>query len=148
MKTVCEGRLDGRRRKGRPPISLVTNLTTACRLSLHQIVQKSQDRAGWQQKVRSSIATAHTASGDADRVESFPRIRGISFELGSASARLAPAVVLILCKNRGQTPLETAVRKTMVRGLNIATGSFSLLFCVSILASIGKIGSMHRIYAS
>ncbi|GFS06649.1 hypothetical protein ElyMa_002969700 [Elysia marginata] len=67
MKTVCEGRLDGRRRKGRPPISLVTNLTTACGLSLHQIVQKSQDRAGLQQKVRSSIATANTASGDADR---------------------------------------------------------------------------------
>ncbi|GFR68904.1 endonuclease-reverse transcriptase [Elysia marginata] len=67
MKTVYEGRLDGRRRKGRPPISLVTNLITACGLSLHQIVQKSQDRAGWQQKVRSSIATANTASGDADR---------------------------------------------------------------------------------
>ncbi|GFR94739.1 endonuclease-reverse transcriptase [Elysia marginata] len=67
MKTVCEGRLDGRRRKGRPPISLVTNLTTACGLGLHQIVQKSQDRAGWHQKVRSSIATANTASGDADR---------------------------------------------------------------------------------
>ncbi|GFS08979.1 hypothetical protein ElyMa_004771500 [Elysia marginata] len=67
MKTVCEGRLDGRIRKGRPPISLVTNLTTACGFSLHQIVQKSQDRAGWQQKVRSSIATANTASGDADR---------------------------------------------------------------------------------
>ncbi|GFR99532.1 hypothetical protein ElyMa_004530700 [Elysia marginata] len=67
MKTVCEGRLDGRRRKGRPPISLVTNLTTACGLSLHQIVQKSQDRAGWQQKVRSSIVTANTASGDANR---------------------------------------------------------------------------------
>ncbi|GFS20974.1 hypothetical protein ElyMa_003326600 [Elysia marginata] len=68
MKTVCEGRLDGRRRKERPPISLKTNLTTACGLSLHQIVQKSQDRAGWQQKVRSSIATATTASGDADSV--------------------------------------------------------------------------------
>ncbi|GFR83006.1 endonuclease-reverse transcriptase [Elysia marginata] len=63
MKTVSEGRLDGRRRKGRPPISLVTNLTTVCGLSLHQIVQKSHDRAGWQQKVRSSIATANTASG-------------------------------------------------------------------------------------
>ncbi|GFR99820.1 endonuclease-reverse transcriptase [Elysia marginata] len=67
MKTVCEGRLDGRRRKGRPPMSLLTNLTTACGLSLHQIVQKSQDRAGWQQRVRSSIATANTASGAADR---------------------------------------------------------------------------------
>ncbi|GFS15033.1 hypothetical protein ElyMa_006761200 [Elysia marginata] len=67
MKTVCEGRLVGRRRKGRPPISLVTNLTTACGLSLHQIVQKSQDRAGWQQKVILLIATANTASGYADR---------------------------------------------------------------------------------
>ncbi|GFS01698.1 endonuclease-reverse transcriptase [Elysia marginata] len=66
MKTVCEGRLDGRRRKVRPPMSLLTNVTTACGLSLHQIVQKSQDRAGWQQRVRSSIATANTASGDAD----------------------------------------------------------------------------------
>ncbi|GFR88344.1 hypothetical protein ElyMa_004249700 [Elysia marginata] len=28
------------------------------------------------------------------------------------TARLAPEVVLILCKNRGQIPLETAVRKT------------------------------------
>ncbi|GFR98783.1 hypothetical protein ElyMa_001027500 [Elysia marginata] len=71
MKFVCEGRLDGRRRKGRLPISLVTTLTTACGLSLHQIVQKSQDRAGWQQRVRSSIATANTASGDADRTAFF-----------------------------------------------------------------------------
>ncbi|GFS05943.1 hypothetical protein ElyMa_002951700 [Elysia marginata] len=68
MKTVCGGRLDGRRRKERPPISLVTNLTTACGLSLYQIVQKSQDRAGWQQKVRSPIATANTASGDTDSI--------------------------------------------------------------------------------
>ncbi|GFS27737.1 hypothetical protein ElyMa_005299200 [Elysia marginata] len=72
MKTVCEGRLDGRRRKARPPISLVTNLTTACGLSLHQIVQKSQDRAGWQQKVISLIATANTASGDADSLPDEP----------------------------------------------------------------------------
>ncbi|GFR90423.1 hypothetical protein ElyMa_006149200 [Elysia marginata] len=77
MKTVCEGRPDGRRRKGRPPMSLLTNLTTACGLSLQQIVQKRQDRAGWQQRVRSSIATANTASGDADRFSEanlFPRI--------------------------------------------------------------------------
>ncbi|GFR58606.1 endonuclease-reverse transcriptase [Elysia marginata] len=28
MKTVCEGRLDGRKRKGRPPMSLLTNSPT------------------------------------------------------------------------------------------------------------------------
>ncbi|GFS12393.1 endonuclease-reverse transcriptase [Elysia marginata] len=46
MNTVCEGRLNGRRRKGKPPMSLLTNLTTACGLSLHQIVQKSQAELG------------------------------------------------------------------------------------------------------
>ncbi|GFR96816.1 rhotekin [Elysia marginata] len=71
----------------------------------------------------------------------------IRFGLVFASAQIAPRVVLNLCKNCNQTLLKTAVRKTEARGFNIATGSFSLLFCVSISASIGKISSMHRAYA-
>ncbi|GFS08019.1 hypothetical protein ElyMa_004746200 [Elysia marginata] len=72
------------------------------------------------------------------------KIRGsVSYELRPATARLATAVVLILCKNRGQTPLKTAVRKTKVRGFDIATGSSFLLFCV---ASVAKISVMHRAY--
>ncbi|GFS05946.1 NEDD8-activating enzyme E1 regulatory subunit [Elysia marginata] len=80
------------------------------------------------------------------RVESFPRKPAAAIVLG-LDPRLAPAVVLILCKNGGQTPLETAVRKTKIRDFNIATGSSFLLFCVFISASVAKISSMHRTYA-
>ncbi|GFR84467.1 cirhin-like [Elysia marginata] len=38
--------------------------------------------------------------------------RSVSYGLGPATARLAPVVVLILCKNRDQTPLKMAVRKS------------------------------------
>ncbi|GFR79570.1 serine/threonine-protein kinase ULK3 [Elysia marginata] len=76
------------------------------------------------------------------------KIRGsVSYGIGPSMVRLAPAVVMILCKNRGQTPLETAVRKSKVHGFNIATGSSFLLFCVSISASVAKINSMHPTYA-
>ncbi|GFR61294.1 hypothetical protein ElyMa_000099700 [Elysia marginata] len=34
---------------------------------VYSILAFHEDRAGWQKKVRSSIATANTASGDADR---------------------------------------------------------------------------------
>ncbi|GFS04915.1 hypothetical protein ElyMa_002924700 [Elysia marginata] len=44
----------------------------------------------------------------------------VSLALGPLSARLAPATVLIWCENRSKTPLETAARKTKVRGGNIA----------------------------
>ncbi|GFS07747.1 hypothetical protein ElyMa_002997100 [Elysia marginata] len=75
------------------------------------------------------------------------KIRGsVSFGLPSAMARLALAVVLILCKNSGQTPLKAALRKTKVCGFNIATGSSFLIFCVSVSASIAKISSMHCTY--
>ncbi|GFS16865.1 hypothetical protein ElyMa_001483300 [Elysia marginata] len=75
------------------------------------------------------------------------KIRGsVSYELGPSTARLATAVVLILCKNRGQTLLKTAVRKSKVLGFDIATGSSFLLSCVSISASVAKISLMHRAY--
>ncbi|GFR77140.1 hypothetical protein ElyMa_005817600 [Elysia marginata] len=98
MKTVCEGRLDGRRRKGRPPMSLLTNLTTACGLSLDQIVQKSLDRAGWQQKVRSSIATANTASGDADSV-----VGGTTSRTGSTVDETSSSIETVTLALTGQT---------------------------------------------
>ncbi|GFS05718.1 hypothetical protein ElyMa_002945000, partial [Elysia marginata] len=83
---------------------------------------------------------------DISRVESFPRIRENPRQR-AVSLGLGPALVLILCKNRGQTPLKTAVRKSKVRGFNIATGSSLLLFYVSISASVAKISSMHGTYA-
>ncbi|GFS24981.1 hypothetical protein ElyMa_005171300 [Elysia marginata] len=65
MKTKCEGKLEDKRNRGRPPASLVSNLVTVSGMSLHKMVRASQDRGGWKNIVNLSAA-ANTASGDAD----------------------------------------------------------------------------------
>ncbi|GFR96478.1 endonuclease-reverse transcriptase [Elysia marginata] len=47
MKTVCEGKLEGKRNRGRPPASLVSNLVTVSGISLHKLVGASEDRLRW-----------------------------------------------------------------------------------------------------
>ncbi|GFS09000.1 hypothetical protein ElyMa_004771900 [Elysia marginata] len=65
MKTVCEGELEGKRNRGRPPASLVSNLVTVSGMSLHKMVGASQDRDGCRKIVNLSAGT-NTTSGDAD----------------------------------------------------------------------------------
>ncbi|GFR74921.1 zinc metalloproteinase-disintegrin-like 4a [Elysia marginata] len=63
MKTVCEGKLEGKRNRGRPPASLVSNLVIVGGMSLYKMVGASQDRDGWRKIVNLSAA-ANTAFGD------------------------------------------------------------------------------------
>ncbi|GFS04529.1 hypothetical protein ElyMa_004659300 [Elysia marginata] len=63
MKTVYEGKLEGKRNRGRPSASLVSNMVTVSGMSLHKMVWASQDRDGWRKIVNLSAA-ANTASGE------------------------------------------------------------------------------------
>ena len=51
MTTVFQGKMDGKRRRGRPPVSYTGNLKEACGLGLQQIAQSSRDREGWRSVV-------------------------------------------------------------------------------------------------
>ncbi|GFR84577.1 transmembrane and coiled-coil domain-containing protein 4 [Elysia marginata] len=62
------------------------------------------------------------AAQEALKMTVLQEIRGrVSVGLGSVLARLALAVVLIVCKYRNQTPLHTAVRKTKLCGFNMSS---------------------------
>ena len=67
MTTVLQGKVNGKRNKGRPPASLVKNITYISGKKLQEVTRLSQDRGCWRQLVRTSCVTAYTASGDADR---------------------------------------------------------------------------------
>ena len=51
MSTAFQGKVDGKRRRGRPPISYGGNLKEACGLGLQQIAESSRDREGWRSVV-------------------------------------------------------------------------------------------------
>ena len=52
MTTALQGKVEGKRRKGRPPISYIGNLIEASGLGgLQQIVGDSRDRAKWRKLV-------------------------------------------------------------------------------------------------
>ena len=67
MTTVLHGKVNGKRNKGRPPASLVKNITYISGKKLQEVTRLSQDRECWRQLVRTSCVTAYTPSGDADR---------------------------------------------------------------------------------
>ena len=68
MTTILlQGKVNGKRNRGRPPASLVKNITYISGKKLHEVTKLSQDRECWRQLVRTSCVTANTASGDADR---------------------------------------------------------------------------------
>ena len=66
MTTMLQGRVEGRRNRGRPPTSLMTNITANSGLTLSQVVHRSRDRQDWRTVVASTRA-ATFSRGDADR---------------------------------------------------------------------------------
>ena len=66
MATVLQGRIEGRRNRGRPPTSLMNNITASSGLSLSDVVHRSRDRQDWRAVVASTRA-ATFSRGDADR---------------------------------------------------------------------------------
>ena len=66
MSTVLQGKLNAKRKSGRPPTSLMSNIKSLSGLKIQQVSHRCQDREGWRRTVSSSAA-ANTGNGDADR---------------------------------------------------------------------------------
>ena len=69
MKTVFQGKIEAKRKRGRPAASLVGNITGACNMKIHEIGRACQDRDRWRRITLSASfnAAANIARGDADR---------------------------------------------------------------------------------
>ena len=65
MSTALMGRVEGCRKRGRPAMSLIDNITSNTGLSLGDVVHRSRDREGWRAVV-TSIRGATIEHGDAD----------------------------------------------------------------------------------
>ena len=66
MTTVLQGKMDAKRKPGRPPTSYISNITSATGLKLHEAVWESKDRRKWLSVVASSGAPTNDP-GDGDR---------------------------------------------------------------------------------
>ena len=66
MTTVLQGKVEGRRKRGRPPTSYIANITEISGLGgLHEIVELSRDRERWRALL--ALCGAPTVdSGDGD----------------------------------------------------------------------------------
>lgn len=69
MKTIFQGKIEAKRKRGRPPTSLIGNITGACNMKIHEIGRACQDRNRWRRITLSASlnAAANIANGDADR---------------------------------------------------------------------------------
>ena len=66
MATLLQGRVEARRRRGRPHTSYMENITESSGLPLSSVVHQSRDRREWRAIVRRTEA-ATAEPGDADR---------------------------------------------------------------------------------
>ena len=66
MATILQGRVEGRRNRGRPPMSYMDNITAISGLTLGEVIHRSRDREDWRTVVAMSEA-ATDEHGDADR---------------------------------------------------------------------------------
>ena len=69
MKSVLVGKIEPTRKQGRPPISLIDNITKSSGMKLHEVSWASQRRTEWRRKVMSVSygAAATVDTDDADR---------------------------------------------------------------------------------
>ena len=67
MKTVLEGKIQSKRKKGRPSASYIGQMKKNLNLSLQNTSQDSQDRKRWQAMVRSRCSAANIDNDEADR---------------------------------------------------------------------------------
>ena len=66
MKTVLQGKVESKRRKGRPPANYINKLRSLG-VSLQRTSQESQDRDIWRRTVDASCLAAIITNDDADR---------------------------------------------------------------------------------
>ena len=67
MASVLQGKIEGPRKKGRPPISYAENILRVSGLSVAGVARECQDREGWRRVVNSLGAAANIDPDDADR---------------------------------------------------------------------------------
>ena len=67
MTVAYQGKVEAKRNKGRPPTSLLGNITASSGLSIHEVASLSKDRVQWRRIVSSLDAAANIDPGDADR---------------------------------------------------------------------------------
>ena len=69
MKISIQGKLNTKRKKGRPPTNLISNITSSSGQKLHEVSNACLDRDGWRRKVRmvSSSAAPTSEARDGDR---------------------------------------------------------------------------------
>ena len=69
MRSALQGRVEGRRRVGRPSVTMIDNLTRASGMSLHSMSRASLNREEWRRICwkTSFCAAANSVHGDADR---------------------------------------------------------------------------------
>ena len=69
MKIALQGKTEGKRKRGRPAATLMSNLTEASGCSLHEISRRCLDREQWRRKCLAVCPSeaANTDPGDADR---------------------------------------------------------------------------------
>ena len=58
-----QGKLDAKRKKGRPPTSLLCKITNVSKLRIHEIARASKDRDSW----RSFVMTSTVSFSDVQR---------------------------------------------------------------------------------
>ena len=61
MKTTFQGKIEAKRKKGRPPIALTTNVTKASNMKVQELSRRCEDRERWRKVVQSvSVCAAPT----------------------------------------------------------------------------------------
>ena len=67
MKTVLQGKLESKRKRGKPPTSYASNIKKISGLKVNEVAQKCLDRKEWRRIVEASTAAANIDPDDADR---------------------------------------------------------------------------------
>ena len=69
MATTLQGKIEGKRKRGRPSVSYISNLKDMTGLGIHEIVTETGDRERWRTVVNSMAANIEKTDvcGDADR---------------------------------------------------------------------------------
>ena len=65
MSTILQGKIEGKRKRGRPSVSYLSNLADITEMGIHEVVERTRDRDGWRKLVFSSAL-----HGDADQASS------------------------------------------------------------------------------
>ena len=66
MASILQGRVEGKRNRGRPPMSYIDNVKSITGLTLGEVVHRSRDREDWRAVVARCEA-ATDGDGEADR---------------------------------------------------------------------------------